>query len=69
MMQFSWQGAKVVLKGDPTLERSQITLKSMMKIIRKNKGGVLVELTKLENEQKVDTAPGPSSPAALSHVL
>lgn len=35
LMQFTWQGSKVILKGDPSLERSLVTLKSMMKVIKK----------------------------------
>ena len=32
---------------DPSLDRSQITLKAMLKTIHKNKGGILVELQRI----------------------
>ena len=50
-MQFVWNGSKVILRGDPSLERSKVTLKSMMKVIRKTRGGVLIELTSLTGEE------------------
>ena len=51
LMQFLWNGSKVILRGDPSLERSKVTLKSMMKVIRKTRGGVLIELTSLTGEE------------------
>lgn len=50
LMQFMWNGSKVILRGDPKLERSMVTLKSMMKVIKKSKGGILVELTSMQGE-------------------
>lgn len=51
LMQFNWHGSKVILRGDPSLERSLVTLKSMMKVIRKSKGGILVELRSVQKEE------------------
>ena len=42
MMQFHLKGAKVILKGDPSLEDSHITSKVMMKTIQKI-GGALFD--------------------------
>lgn len=48
VMQFQWNGTKVILKGDPGLGRSKVSLKSMMRIIQKEHGGILVELNRVE---------------------
>lgn len=52
LMQFTWQGSKVILRGDPSLERTLVTLKSMMKVIRKKKGGVLIEVMSVKKESE-----------------
>lgn len=38
----------VTLKGDPSLSRARISLKAMLRTIRKEKGGILVELNQME---------------------
>lgn len=48
MMQSHWNGNKVILKGDSGLERSKVSLKSMMKLIRRVQGGIQVELNQVE---------------------
>lgn len=48
-MKFSLDGQTVTLKGEPALARSKISLKAMMKTIRKEGQGVLVELNQMEN--------------------
>lgn len=50
MMQFNWNGSKIISKGDPSLERSLVTLKSIMQEIRQLKGGVLIELNSIEQD-------------------
>lgn len=57
MMQFHWQGEKVVLRGDLTLERSQITLKPMMNELCREGGDIFLgvgtkELRKEDNFQE-----------------
>lgn len=42
-MQFVWDEEVVVLMGDASLWRAKVSLKSMMKEIRREGGGVLVE--------------------------
>ena len=47
-MQFQWNGSKVILKGDTGLGRSQVSLKSMMLMIKKKHRGILIELSQVE---------------------
>ena len=47
LMQFNWKKSKVMLRSDPSLERSLVTLKSIMKDIRKVGGGVLIDLASM----------------------
>ena len=42
-MQFLWQGQKAILVGDPSLKKSKISLKAMIKALRSEGGGILVE--------------------------
>ena len=70
MMQFQWKGNKVLLRGDASLERSLITLKSMMKTIKKTRGGGLVELMKIEGTKEVNKVSIPSGvPEELNNVV
>lgn len=70
LMQFVWKGSKVMLRGDPSLERSMITLKSMMKMIRKNGGGLLIELTSLTKvEGEADLEIPSNIPEPLQQVI
>lgn len=48
IMPFQWDGAKVIIRGDPSLGMHKVSLKSMMKMLRKERGGVLVELNQVE---------------------
>lgn len=71
VMQFQWNGAKVILKGDPGLGRSKVSLKSMMKIIRKEQGGILVEsnhVTETDTDSE-GVVPIEGIPAELTAVL
>lgn len=54
-------GETVTLAGEPTLGRTGILLKAMLKTIRKERGGVLVELNVLEGEAEVAEAELPRS--------
>ena len=54
-MQFVWQGKEVMLVGDPSLRRSKISLKAILKVLRKEGRGILVEFNRVENcLKKVD---------------
>ena len=48
-MRFEWQGQKVMLVGDSSLKRSKISLKAMLKVLRRGGGGILVEFNGIEN--------------------
>lgn len=71
VLQFQWKGAKVILKGDPSLGRSKVSLKSMMKIIRKEQGGILVELNHIAKpDTGVEEGPIPDDvPTEIKAVL
>lgn len=45
------EGATRTIRGDPSLARSKITLKAMMKVLRKEGGGILVEFNRLEGKE------------------
>ena len=69
-MQFIWKGRKVILCGDPSLERSMVTLKSMMKVIKKARGGLLIKLTNLQGDICEATGDVPSNiPEPLQKVI
>lgn len=53
-MKFQVNGKTVTLKGDPSLTRSKISLKAMIKTIRKEGGGILVELNRVEAVEGVE---------------
>ena len=48
-MQFKWEGRPVMLVGDPSLKRSKISLKTMIKELNKEVGGILVEYNGIKN--------------------
>ena len=50
LMQFNWKGSKVMLRGDPSLERSLVILESIMKDIQKMGGGMLIVLASIEQD-------------------
>ncbi|XP_021776460.1 uncharacterized protein LOC110740287 [Chenopodium quinoa] len=66
-MHFTVAGVVVVLTGDPTLEKSSISLKAMIRTLGKQKGGLLVEIN------QVESSIGPSelgpAPSFLSGLL
>lgn len=45
-MKFKLDGSWVTLQGEPGLSRSLISLRSMMKVLKKENEGMLVELSK-----------------------
>ncbi|XP_052188845.1 uncharacterized protein LOC127799137 [Diospyros lotus] len=52
VMKFRSGGMTVTLLGDPSLSKTLVTLKSMMKAFRENGEGVLLELRSLTAEEK-----------------
>ena len=50
-MNFTLGSETIILCGDPSLGRSLVSLKSMMKTIRLERSGMLVELSHLELEE------------------
>ena len=57
------------MRGDSALERSQITLKAMMKTIKKSKGGLLVELTPMQPIEETPLQASTHTCQELSGVL
>lgn len=55
----------VTLRGDPSLARSKVSLKVMIRVLRKEGGGVLVELNRLEQREEHKSYP----PAFLKELL
>lgn len=71
-MRFKVGKKSVVVKGDPSLEHTQISLKAMMRTIRKAGGGIIVELQKAQvvpNEQADCRATKPDPPSFLQPTL
>lgn len=54
-MTFHENGAVVTIRGDPSLTRSRISLKAMIRVLRKEGGGILVECNQLEGEELTKT--------------
>lgn len=50
-MKFQVDGRTVTLKGDPSLTHTKISLKAMLRTIRKEGGGILVELNRMEGKE------------------
>ncbi|XP_056686977.1 uncharacterized protein [Spinacia oleracea] len=50
IMKYQIGGSTVTLVGDPSLSRSKISLKAMIKVLRKEGGGILVEFNNLNEE-------------------
>lgn len=42
-MKYQVRGTTVTLRGDPSLARSKISLKAMMRLLQKERGGMLIE--------------------------
>lgn len=77
-MEFSVNGVTTTLKGGPFLECSNITLKNMVKSIRHNGGGILVQLCQAsrsnwKNQLMAFTVNMPSRllklPAFVNHLI
>lgn len=51
-MKYQVGGLTMKLKGDPSLNRSGISLKAMLKVIRREGGGILMEFNQLEQEEQ-----------------
>ena len=47
-MGFSWEGHTVELRGDFSLGTSQISLKAMERMLKKEKQGLLIELNEAQ---------------------
>lgn len=67
IMTFELKGETVTLVGDPTLVRSQISLKAMIKVLQKEKQGYWVECNKLEANSA--SSREPSVPTFLGGVI
>lgn len=52
LMKFQWEGKEQTLVGDPSLERSVISLKAMQRTWGKEDLGVLIEINQVELEAK-----------------
>lgn len=50
VIRFQIGGMPMTLVGDPSLDKTQISLKAMIRILNKERNGVLVELNFLEGE-------------------
>lgn len=53
IMKYEEGGSTVILKGDPSLTRSRISLKAMIRVMRKEGGGILVECNQMEEKKTV----------------
>lgn len=52
MMKFQIGGTTMTLQGDPSLSKTLVTLKAMMKAFKNERGGVLLELGSLNVDQR-----------------
>lgn len=64
----------VTLVGDPSLDCTRISLKAMLKTIRKEKGGIRIEINRMEKElegydKKHTVGSGEEIPAYLAPVI
>lgn len=48
VMRFIWEGHTVELHGDPSLRISQISLKAMEKMLKREKQGIFIELNEVQ---------------------
>lgn len=68
VIQFEMGENTVTLVGDLSLVRAKISLKAMLRTIRKEKGGIWVEINEMEGmaeEQKID----PQIPGYIAPIL
>ncbi|WOH08030.1 hypothetical protein DCAR_0727466 [Daucus carota subsp. sativus] len=54
-MKFEVEGELITLKGDPTLVKSRVSLKSMLRMLKKKEMGYWVECSSLESSRAQDT--------------
>lgn len=52
LMQFEMDGITTILKGDPSLECSKVTLKNMYRTLRNAGGGIMLQFNQLAEEKK-----------------
>lgn len=52
VMKFQWGMSMIELRGDPSLGTSQVSLKAMMRTLRKEKQGLWVELNEMTQEKE-----------------
>ena len=65
-MKFTVGGVSVTIKGDPSLDKTKVSLKAMLHTLRSERGGVLVELNQLETPGSDGTTESsPEVPASL----
>lgn len=69
IVQFQWQGTKVILRGDPSLGLSKDSLTSVLKAIRKEGGGLLLELNRVELTNSVKLDAVKAVPHSIQQVL
>lgn len=67
VLKFKRGQESVVLKGDPSLGRTLISLKAMVRTIRKEGGGYLVELNRLEGGG--NNLPNPNTHPAIQAII
>lgn len=58
VMQFQSEGRTITLRGDPSLSRTRISLKAIIRTIRKEGGGVLLELNVIKGDSGVSGSTG-----------
>ena len=66
VMIFDVEGKPVILVGDPSLVRAQLSLKAMIRTLQKEGGGSLMECNQLEHN---DSAVGTVVPEFLQAVM
>lgn len=52
VMKFNLGSESITLRGDPALGKTLVSLKAMMRTIRHEGAGILVELNQLEGREK-----------------
>lgn len=67
VLPFNLGTKKVTLQEDPSLGRTLISLKAMVRAIRKKGGGILVEMNKLEGVES--SIPTPAIPSSLKPII
>lgn len=69
-MSFMVDGKRVKWRGDPSMSRTQVSLKAMIRALRKEGGGLLIEMNQLDGVGDGEKGGGETElPAAISGVL